>query len=171
MSKYVKSQDIRNNIGKLIEQGIPERQAIKQVMKGDGNAARTVKTWKEQGIYPFGDIDAPARTLDSEVDDNVDTMNDTQKQQQEQLIRDIVRQELATERQSNSDSVQCLAMRPRFRRNMDNTIPKTFRCSKELWSRAELKARKDPATGGNLNGLIEILLFQYLGSPSDLLKE
>jgi len=171
MSKYSRSQDKRNNLGKLLKQGIPENEAINQVMKGDSNAARTVKTWREQGLYPFGDIDAPARTLDSDMNDTVDTVNDTQKQQLEQVIRDIVRQCLAAERQSNPVSVQSLAIRPRFKRSMDSTLPKTFRCSKELWSRAELKAREDPATGGNLNGLIEILLFQYIESPPDLLKE
>lgn len=60
--------------------------------------------------------------------------------------------------------------RPRFKRQ--STIARSVRLGKELSERADKKAREDIAiSGGNLNGLIEYLLWNYLGKPMDLTIE
>ena len=63
-----------------------------------------------------------------------------------------------------------VTVRPYFKREPD--VTKTIRLSAELVRRAEQKARyQDKArTGGHFSGLCEILLWEYLGCPDDLIE-
>jgi len=45
---------------------------------------------------------------------------------------------------------------------------KSFRCPKRLWELAEAKAKQ---SNMSLNGVLESLLFQWLGEPEELLKK
>jgi hypothetical protein len=69
-----------------------------------------------------------------------------------------------------TDAPQKLETRPTFQRT--RTATKTIRVSEELIKRAEKEARRQKAlTGGSLSGLIEVLLWRFLGSPDDLIVE
>jgi hypothetical protein len=60
-----------------------------------------------------------------------------------------------------------IEVKPRFKR--DQTVTKTVRLSAELAKRAEREALVQKAlTGGSLSGLVEVLLWRFLGSPDDL---
>jgi hypothetical protein len=58
--------------------------------------------------------------------------------------------------------------RPRFKRPRSNS---GILLNNEIKKRASEKARADPeATGGSLSGLVELLLWRYIGSPSDVVE-
>jgi hypothetical protein len=52
-------RETRHYIGGLHDQGLTLEQAEGKALKGDSNRARKVKKWKDQGLYPYGSIDAP----------------------------------------------------------------------------------------------------------------
>lgn len=59
-----------------------------------------------------------------------------------------------------------LPRRPRFKSPRVNS---GFTCNDEIRERASLKAKIDPhGTGGSLSSLIELLLWKYIGCPSDV---
>ncbi|AFM24887.1 hypothetical protein [Desulfomonile tiedjei] len=62
-------------------------------------------------------------------------------------------------------------IRPSFKRgSVQEQKTVTFRFNQELLNRArELAVSKKSLTGGTLNGLVEVLLWQALGSPDDLI--
>ncbi len=58
--------------------------------------------------------------------------------------------------------------RPRFKKPRTNS---GILLSEEIRKRALQKAKADPdTTGGSLSGLIELLLWKYIGSPSDVVE-
>lgn len=80
-----------------------------------------------------------------------------------EMIQQVVNQTLAGE-------VKLTGVRPLFKR--DNTIARSVRLGSELAERADQKARQDRhISGGTLNGLVEFLLWQHLGSPTDLITK
>jgi hypothetical protein len=61
-----------------------------------------------------------------------------------------------------------LPPRPRFKPPRINT---GIICNAEIRKRASAKAKADPnVTGGSLSSLTELLLWKYLGCPSDVVK-
>jgi len=61
--------------------------------------------------------------------------------------------------------------RPKFRRGKGKTTTRSIRLSKELVRLAEAKAKKEKArTGGNLNSLIELLIWEFLNRPRQLIE-
>lgn len=61
--------------------------------------------------------------------------------------------------------------RPRFRRGAKTTTTRSIRLSKKMIEEAVKKAKKEQGrTGGTLNSLIEVLIWEYLGRPADLLE-
>jgi len=61
--------------------------------------------------------------------------------------------------------------RPKFRRGEGKTITRSIRLSKQMVKLAEAKAAKERSrTGGNLNALIETLIWEYLGRPRNLIE-
>jgi hypothetical protein len=63
-------------------------------------------------------------------------------------------------------------LRPSFKRGtVQEQKTVTFRFNKKLLARAkELAISKKSLTGGTLNGLVEVLIWQALGSPDDLIE-
>jgi hypothetical protein len=60
--------------------------------------------------------------------------------------------------------------RPRFRRTKGGTT-RSIRLEQAMIDKAIAKARKDPdRTGGTFNTLVEVLLWEYLGRPKDLVE-
>lgn len=58
--------------------------------------------------------------------------------------------------------------RPRFRKPRTNS---GILLNEAIRKRALEKAKADPdATGGSLSGLVELLLWRYIGSPSDVVE-
>ena len=58
--------------------------------------------------------------------------------------------------------------RPRFRKPRTNS---GILLNENIRKRALEKAKADPdATGGSLSGLVELLLWRYIGSPSDVVE-
>jgi len=58
--------------------------------------------------------------------------------------------------------------RPRFRKPRTNS---GILLNEDIRKRALEKAKADPdATGGSLSGLVELLLWRYIGSPSDVVE-
>lgn len=68
------------------------------------------------------------------------------------------------------ESPPTVETRPTFKRGtVKDTATKTIRLSKELVKRVEREARAQKAlTGGTFNGLVELLLWRFLGCPDDL---
>jgi hypothetical protein len=59
-------------------------------------------------------------------------------------------------------------LRPRFKQPRTNS---GILLNDEIKKRALEKAKADPdATGGSLSSLVEVLLWRYLGSPSDVVE-
>lgn len=58
--------------------------------------------------------------------------------------------------------------RPRFKKPRTNS---GILLNDEIRKRATEKAKSDPdATGGSLSALVEVLLWRYIGSPSDVVE-
>jgi hypothetical protein len=68
-----------------------------------------------------------------------------------------------------------ITARPAFKRSGgggERTPTKTIRLGAEMVQRAEKAAKKHKAvTGGTFSGLVEVLIWQYLGCPDDLLQD
>lgn len=66
------------------------------------------------------------------------------------------------------ESPQSAETRPTFKR--DRTVTKTVRLAAQLVERAEKEARRQKnISGGSLSGLVEVLLWRFLGCPNDLI--
>ena len=109
------------------------------------------------------------------TDDNAPTpQSDTQKvltvtrSELETIIRSIVREELATP----STDRPPLELRPVFKRGKGvESIARSIRLNKAMVEMAEEKAKQDRAqTGGNFNGLVEFLVWEYLGRPGEFVE-
>ena len=76
--------------------------------------------------------------------------------------------EMIHEYKAHRVDFSCLPKRPKFRGPRVNS---GFTCNDEIRGRASTKARTDPhGTGGSLSSLIELLLWKYLGCPSDVIE-
>lgn len=61
-----------------------------------------------------------------------------------------------------------LTTRPKFKNPRKNS---GIRCNEEILKRARAKAKgKDKDTGGNLSSLIELLLWDFIGRPDDVVQ-
>jgi len=64
----------------------------------------------------------------------------------------------------------CVIERPRFRR--DQTATRTIRLSKRMIKLAEQRAKRfKHVSGGTFSGLVELLLFEELGQPEELVLQ
>lgn len=86
-----------------------------------------------------------------------------------EMIQQIVNETISEKLGNASERLELkVGLRPIFRR--ENTIARSIRLGKGLSERSEKKAKQDRAvSGGTLNGLVEYLLWQYLGKPDDLI--
>jgi predicted HicB family RNase H-like nuclease len=166
--RYVRTRQGRFKLGELIQEGMNEREAYKIAFPKNNNIGFNLKAFKEKGIYPFGDIDGPGDDLEqlkTQVKD-IHTEQATINEPQIAMIRDIVRHEVSSAIQQQA--MQSITIRPILKRTQKNTKIKTFRCPQKLWVMAEKKARSQ---GMSLNGFIEMLLFNAVGNPKELLEE
>lgn len=176
---YIRTRDKRHRLGNLLDSGIPEKQAIKDAKLGK-NAARDIRQWKEIKLYPFGDIDKPETTTPSytvapKVYDTVShesVINDNDRLIDK--IKEVINMVLETRIKNIEDKLiygsGVVQLRPKLKRTIDNCVPTSFRLPKELVNRAREKAKSDPLGVMGLNSVVESLLFQYIGSPEDLLE-
>ncbi|MFC1836005.1 hypothetical protein ACFL2Q_15010 [Thermodesulfobacteriota bacterium] len=76
--------------------------------------------------------------------------------------------EMVGEYKARRMDFSCLPRRPRFKSPRVNS---GFTCNDEIRERASVKAKIDPhGTGGSLSSLIELLLWKYIGCPSDVVE-
>jgi len=177
---YIRTRAKRYLLGNLLDSGLTEKQAIKEAKLGK-NSARNVKQWKEINLYPFGDIDKPETTTqqstvvskvyDTVSHENVINVNDSVLIAK---IKEVINIVLEARIKNIEDKLTCnssvVQLRPKLKRTIDNCVPTSFRLPKELVRRAKDKAKNDPMGTTGLNSIVESLLFQYIGSPEDLLE-
>ena len=171
-NRYTRSMDVRIKLAGLLKDGMAESDAVKIALEGDSNAARKIATWKKNGVYPYGNVSAPVADT-SVPDDNrqiafIDPpQNDPPAMSPDaslvELIRTIVQEELAKQEITNRIEV----VRPIMERTQKTSQMKSFRCPARLWELADSKAK---LSNMSLNGVVESLLFQWLGCPEELLK-
>lgn len=155
----------RYQIADLMQQGYTIQQAEDIVMKGNSNKSRDLKSYKQRGLYPYGKVDSPLETNPSSfVNDGLSIAQ----------IKKLVDKFLEPKLKNLEDKLRCssirLQKRPKLKRTLDNCIPTSFRLPRELVERAREKAKVDPVGVAGLNGLVELWLFEYIGSPPDLLE-
>lgn len=89
----------------------------------------------------------------------VGALNDEEVQQVRQMLKDYRKGKLV---------VGDLTRRPKFKNPRPNS---GIRCNEEIRKRASAKAKEmKKETGGNLNSLIELLLWQFIGCPDDVVQ-
>jgi hypothetical protein len=177
---YIRTRDKRYLLGNLLGSGMTERQAIKEAKLGK-NAARDIRLWKEIKLYPFGDIDKPETTTQPStvVPQVYDTVShhsviNVDDSVLINKIKEVVNMVLEPRIKNIEDKLTCnssvVQLRPKLKRTIDNCVPTSFRLPKELVKRVKDKAKNDPMGATGLNSVVESLLFQYIGSPEDLLE-
>jgi len=197
MGFYKRSREHRKKIVNLMQQGKTIEQAEDIVLKGNSNRSRNLAKWKQLGLCPYGDIDPPiVPTLPPKVlptvpdgavaQPSVVQLHDSVALDKLHTIVDervdkLMAQEISliTERLkalenafgTQSYGASVVKLRPRLKRKQGDTIPTSFRFPKELVRRARVKAKSDPIGSAGLNALVETLLFDYIGSPDDLLDK
>ena len=182
MGFYKRSREHRKKIVDLMQQGKTIEQAADEVFKGNSNKARSLKIYKKRGLFPYGKVDPPFKppqppnvvpeenhTISQET---VVAMNDSLRIDK---IEEVIDMTLEARVKALEDRLNCSAsvvkLRPKLKRAKEDTIPTSFRFPKELVRRAREKAKSDPIASAGLNALVETLLFEYIGSPDDLLDK
>lgn len=158
--QYTRSLGVRLELGRLLAEGMSEPEAIKIVMQGDSNTSRKIETWKKNDVYPFGSVSGPDGQLPIDISSTTATPGKAHSDLVA-LIQQIVQKELS----QHKPSIE--VVRPSLDRKKSNTKMKSFRCPQALWDMADKKAQSQNMS---LNGVVESLLFQWLGSPDELLK-
>jgi hypothetical protein len=182
MGFYKRSREHRKNIVKLMQQGKTRVQAADEVFKGNSNKARSLKIYKKQGLFPYGKVDPLFMTEQSsnvvpEANQTLSqaTLVDTNDSLRTDKIEEVIDMTLEARVKALEDRLNCSAsivkLRPKLKRSIGDTIPTSFRFPKELVRRAREKAKSDPIGSAGLNALVETLLFEYIGSPDDLLDK
>ena len=165
MDRYTSSMDTRMKLAELLEQGISELEAIKIALQGDSNAARKINTWKAHGVYPFGPVSAPGDQLLMDIPAAAKPVAAPVRPSRDDLT-DMIRQVVKAELAQHTPTIE--VVRPKLKRSKATTTMKSFRCPEALWDLADKKAQ---TLNMSLNGVVESLLFQWLGSPEELLKD
>lgn len=194
---YSRSRKYRYAIALMLQEGKTFEESEKEVFKRNLNKSKFLAYYKETGLFPYGEVDPPEKTtLNNNVvpevyhtvaqesvvnlDDSVltqrikevvtDALNNFEMRTISVLDAKIqVIDDKLNEYQPCSSSVAQL--RPRLKRTTENCIPTSFRLPRELVSRVKEKSKTDPIGVTGLNGVVETLLFKYIGSPPDLLEE
>lgn len=58
-NRFVRSRATRYQIAQLIEQGKTLEEAEDATLAGNSNRARYIKSWRQAGVYPYGNVDTP----------------------------------------------------------------------------------------------------------------
>lgn len=198
MSFYKPSRKYRYAIAELLDSGKTLEEAEDIVMKGVSNRAKYLRNYSNQGLFPYGELDPPMATKLSSrlsltanasvaqpsvvqlhdtvapdrINEVIDERLDRFLTQEISLIEARIKalEEQLSAAQPCSASVVKVKLRPRLKRSTEDTIPTSFRFPKELIRRARAKAKNDPIGNSGLNALVETLLWEYIGSPQDLLE-
>lgn len=179
---YIRSRKQRYEIARLMTEGMSLQDAEDIVMEGDKNRSRQVRNWKEKGLYPFGSTDKPD-SIDSvpEITQEVSTRSYAPRHVVSPVIDEEALLERLLDRLDDATLMKITAarqgidlselenMKPRLKKT-GRGYPASFRFHEELIARVKAQLAKE---GGKetLTGLIERLLFQYIGEPADLLDE
>ncbi len=95
----------------------------------------------------------------SESKGTTSALDDEEMRQVRQMLNEFRKRSL---------TVGDLTTRPKFRNPRKNS---GIRCNEEILKRATAKAKeKDKETGGNLSSLIELLLWEFIGRPDDVVQ-
>lgn len=123
--------------------------AKKRILKHDNQDAPDAKSPSAQSPSPV--------TPRPDVDQNLLDLDDIE------ILKIMVR-----EYKAHRVDFSILPRRPRFKYPRVNS---GITCNAEIRRRALIKAKADPdATGGSLSSLIELLLWKFLGCPSDVVE-
>lgn len=183
--QFFRSRDQRYKIGELIEKGTPLHEAENIVMQGDSNKTRQIRKWKEKQLYPYGQNDAPGdenteyifqqhaapqpaekifkqTSFEIPISNESDTLN---RYLENLSAEDVLK---LTAQKFGIDPSAIESTTPRLRRSMDTTKPVSVRLSKQLIERVNDKLK---AENKSLSGVVESLLFQWVGSPRDMIDE
>lgn len=182
---FIRSREIRYRIGELINQGKTFEHAEREVMGNDPNKSRQIRTWKKNGVYPYGLLDAPNGSeteyiLKPEVTTQPAgrTMKQATFETQDDIGKNTIERYVDT--LSTEDVLKLTALKfgidakvlesttPKLRRSTGTTKPVSVRLSKELLERVNDKLK---AENKSLSGVVESLLFQWVGSPRDMIDE
>jgi len=99
------------------------------------------------------------------ADDTREVTSETDSDQFQPDEIEVLRDIIETFRANKLDLA---LVRPRFKQPRKNS---GILLNDEIKKRALEKAKADPdATGGSLSSLVEVLLWRYLGSPSDVVE-
>lgn len=177
---YIRSRKQRYEIGRLVNEGKTFKEAEDIVMAGDSNRSRQITNWRKRELFPYGNTDSPDG-IDSVPD--VPEIRNTRQQISKPPVLPKIDEEALLERllaklDDNAllkiatvlqkGTLQVLeSIRPQLKKEKSG-YPVSFRLNKELVDRVKKKLERDEK-GETLTGLIERLLFNYIGEPADLL--
>lgn len=182
---FIRSREIRYKIGELLNQGKTFLEAEMEVMENDSNRSRQIKKWKKSGVYPYGLLDAPNGTEGNYTFEPTVTQQpaggiikqtsfgipkNLEKNTMERYLENLSAEDVLklTALKFGIDSSALEITTPKLRRSMDTTKPVSVRLSKELLQRVNDKLK---AENKSLSGVVESLLFQWIGSPRDMVDE
>lgn len=164
-------------------EGMSLQDAEDIVMEGDKNRSRQVRNWREKGLFPYGVVDnldgiSSRGEMDTEVSAKPSTIphrvasvvdeDALLNRLLSRLDEDTLLMLTAARQGINLEDLK--NMRPRLKKSGRRGYPTSLRFHEELILRVKAKLTKD-GEKESLTGLIERLLFTYLGEPADLLDE
>lgn len=179
---YIRSRKQRYEIGRLVDEGKTLIEAENIVMAGDSNRSRQVGNWKQKGLYPYGNTDAPDGSESYQYTPPTDIATETPRNKTtvvqavdedallERLLAkldDTTLLRIAAAKQGIAPE-ELEPVRLRLRKTEKGAFPASFRLNKELIDRVK-KQLDEEGKGETLTGLIERLLFKYIGEPAELL--
>lgn len=163
MAKYSESLNERIELKRLIDSGMSADEAIKTVYPDNSNRSTYLKRWQKNGVYPFGLVGKPSDQIG--LIDLPPARTDSPTAISNELITTI---QAIVQREIAKTKPTIEVVRPRLARSLETSSMKSFRCPILLWKMAQEKA---DTLNMSLNGVVESLLFQWLGRPDELLKK
>jgi len=169
--RYKRSRKAREKLGELICGGMDIEEAAKAALPDDDNRNTHIKGWKKKGVYPFGEVDSPPYNSLGDTVAQVaqqpsvvvsPTSVDDMWVKIERLVNETVDAKIKGIQLGSN-----VGLRPLLKK-IKKDKPTSFRLPLALVERARVKATKERTS---LNALVETFLFQYIGSPQDLLEE
>lgn len=168
------TREIRLKMWGLVKAGKSESAALREVMPDDTNRQRKLKNWKARGLLPPPEETQATPNVTQETNGGiVEPLRQSVRRPPDPVTHEKpavtqfdpdtakVLQELADTYRKGMLDFGTVA-RPVFKRS--ETIARSIRLDKELLRAAEKEAKRDRLrTNGSLNGLIEWLLWEYLG--------
>lgn len=183
--RYTVSREKRFRMGELINEGKTLIEAENIVLAGDQNRSRNTDKWREMGLYPYGTLDSPndeSMNYFPEME-SVIKGKDTERTKTESITHYNIKKNTFDEylQSLSAEDVLRLAVTrfgistdeidsvsPRLKRSAAESMTVTVRLPKELVKRVKEKLS---AEGMSMSRVIEEALFQYIGSPQDMVDK